>query len=109
VVTFFAQAKESDSRQGANALDFDSGIDAIFDFQNAMLSRFGASRFSCVAKKSNQKKATLTARPPQSAAGAQANREFSEGTSMCRPKTARIVRAAPQGLTRFACRTSRDW
>jgi len=53
-----------------------------------------ASHFSCVAKKSNQKKVTLTVRPTMKPSGGQAAREFSECTSMCHPKTARVARAA---------------
>ena len=53
------------------------------------------SLFFACAKKSNQKKAHPGDAPSTlRAAGPQAGPEFSEGTSMCRPKTARIVRAA---------------
>ena len=53
------------------------------------------SLFFACAKKSNQKKAHPGGAPSAlRAAGPQAGPEFSEGTSMCRPKTARIVRAA---------------
>ncbi|HET6784273.1 MAG TPA: hypothetical protein VFH12_10595 [Pseudoxanthomonas sp.] len=66
------------------------------------------SLFFACAKKSNQKKAHPGGAPSAlRAAGPQAGPEFSEGTSMCRPKTSRIVRdalrvfpgllAAPQG------------
>ena len=53
------------------------------------------SLFFAGAKKSNQKKAHPGAAPSAlRAAGSQAGPEFSEGTSVCRPKTSRIVRAA---------------
>ena len=53
------------------------------------------SLFFACAKKSNQKKAHPGGTPfALCATGSQAGSEFSEGTSVCRPKTARIVRAA---------------
>ena len=53
------------------------------------------SLFFACAKKSNQKKAHPGGAPyALCATGSQAGSEFSEGTSVCRPKTARIVRAA---------------
>lgn len=66
------------------------------------------SLFFACAKKSNQKKAHPGGAPSAlRAAGPQAGPEFSEGTSLCRPKTSRILRdalrvcpgllAAPQG------------
>jgi hypothetical protein len=61
-----------------------------------MQMRFALAReslfFAC-AKKSNQKKAHPGGTPALRA-GPQSQREFSNGTSMCLPKTARIVRAA---------------
>ena len=68
------------------------------------------SLFFACAKKSNQKKAHPGAAPSAlRAAGPQAGPEFSEGTSMCRPrhfnkKLARIVRAAPVSSTGQALR-----
>lgn len=53
------------------------------------------SLFFACAKKSNQKKAHPDGAPSAlCAAGPQAGPEFSEGTSMCRPKTSRFLRAA---------------
>ena len=53
------------------------------------------SLFFACAKKSNQKKAHPGDAPSAlRAAGPQAGPEFSEGMSMCPPKTARILRAA---------------
>src|SRR5690606_28003779 len=53
------------------------------------------SLFFVWPKKSNQKKGHPGGAPSAlRAAGPQAGSEFSEGTSLCRPKTARIVRAA---------------
>jgi hypothetical protein len=53
------------------------------------------SLFFAYAKKSNQKKAHPGGAPSVlRAAGPQAGPEFSEGTSMCHPKTSRIVRDA---------------
>ena len=65
---------------------------------DAVLPAFALTReslfFAC-AKKSNQKKAHPGGAPSAlRAAGSQAGPEFSEGTSMCPPKTTRIVRAA---------------
>ena len=61
--------------------------------------------FAC-AKKSNQKKSHPGGTPSAPCAtGPQAGREFSEGTSMCPPKTLRIVRSAPAGFypSRLPC------
>ena len=57
-------------------------------------------------KKSNQKKGHPGGTPSAlRAAGAQSPREFSEGTSLCPPKTLRIVRSAPAGFypSRLPC------
>ncbi|MRG99088.1 hypothetical protein GIY21_02120 [Xanthomonas sontii] len=53
--------------------------------------------FAC-AKKSNQKKHTPGRAAPRCARGPRTRREFSEGTSMCLPKTTRILRVAPHGV-----------
>ncbi|WP_295937905.1 hypothetical protein [uncultured Xanthomonas sp.] len=65
-----------------------------------MLSRLTReSLFFACAKKSNQKKAHPGGTPSAlRAPGAQAGRTFFGGTSMCRRKTARILRAAPAGF-----------
>jgi hypothetical protein len=55
------------------------------------------SLFFACAKKSNQKK-THPGGTPTLRVGSHAVREFPEGTSMCRPETARVVRAAPMGF-----------
>jgi hypothetical protein len=58
------------------------------------------SLFFACAKKSNQKKAHPGGTPSAlRAPGPQADRTFFGGTSMCRRKTARIVRAAPAGFS----------
>ncbi|HLM54244.1 MAG TPA: hypothetical protein VK325_11815 [Pseudoxanthomonas sp.] len=55
------------------------------------------SLFFACAKKSNQKKAHPGGTPTLRV-GSHAGREFPEGTSMCRPETARVVRAVPMGF-----------
>ncbi|WP_420009031.1 hypothetical protein [Xanthomonas sacchari] len=66
-----------------------------------MLSRLAReSLFFACAKKSNQKKAHPGGTPSAlRAPGAQADRTFFGGTSMCRRKTARVLRAAPAGFS----------
>ncbi|WP_226977962.1 hypothetical protein, partial [Xanthomonas sp. LMG 12461] len=66
-----------------------------------VLSRLAReSLFFACAKKSNQKKAHPGGTPSAlRAPGAQADRTFFGGTSMCRRKTARILRAAPAGFS----------
>ncbi|UYC13904.1 hypothetical protein [Xanthomonas sp. CFBP 8445] len=56
------------------------------------------SLFFACAKKSNQKKHTPGRAAPRCARGPRTRREFSEGTSMCLPKTTRILRVAPHGV-----------
>ncbi|MDR6672942.1 hypothetical protein [Xanthomonas sp. 1678] len=61
--------------------------------------RWRGSLFFACAKKSNQKKAHPGGAPSAlRATGPQAGWEFSEGTSMCLPKTTRILRVAPFGV-----------
>ncbi|MCC4593447.1 hypothetical protein LL974_20160 [Xanthomonas campestris pv. cannae] len=69
--------------------------------QVQVLSRLAReSLFFACAKKSNQKKAHPGGTPSAlRAPGAQADRTFFGGTSMCRRKTARILRAAPAGFS----------
>ncbi|WP_198526592.1 hypothetical protein [Xanthomonas sp. SHU 166] len=69
--------------------------------QVQVLSRLAReSLFFACAKKSNQKKAHPGGTPSAlRAPGAQAGRTFFGGTSMCRRKTARVLRAAPAGFS----------
>ncbi|WP_394687851.1 hypothetical protein [uncultured Xanthomonas sp.] len=69
--------------------------------QVQVLSRLAReSLFFACAKKSNQKKAHPGGTPSAlRAPGAQADRTFFGGTSMCRRKTARVLRAAPAGFS----------
>jgi hypothetical protein len=75
---------------------------AIVDIRSHNPERFALSRESLFfgwPKKSNQKKGHPGGAPfALRATGAQSAREFSEGTSMCPPKTARVQRAAPVGF-----------
>jgi hypothetical protein len=68
---------------------------ALFSIIGKAFALTRESLFFACAKKSNQKKAHPGGAPSAlRAADSQAGPEFSEGTSMCPPKTARIVRAA---------------
>ena len=75
-----------------------AGQSMAFALRSVIGEAFALAReslfFAC-AKKSNQKKAHPGGAPSAlRAPGPQAGPEFSEGTSMCPPKTSRIVRAA---------------
>ncbi len=61
---------------------------------------------SCVAKKVTKEGHPVGPSVPLCVTDAQAGEAFPEGTSLCRPETARIVRAALRVFAPSACRAS---
>ena len=75
---------------------------AVFHQPKSVSRGTRESLFFACAKKSNQKKAHPGSAPTLRV-GSQSDWEFSEGTSMCRPrhsnkKLPRVVRGAPEGF-----------
>lgn len=90
VSSFPRKQKRFSMAQAGRSMDF-----ALLSVVGGAFALSRESLFFACAKKNNQKKAHPGGAPSAlRATGSQAGPEFSEGTSMCHPKTSRIVRAA---------------